>query len=283
MMRGLKGLEDSISVTIVHPTWQRTAGDLVEDMHSGWVFADPSGPPLTNSMGAGGPFPASYPGNEPDPILGAKSIRQVYEKAGDTNGKYTVPILWDKKLNTIVSNESSDIIEMLNSEFNDFAKNPDLDLSPEELRPEMDAVNEWIYPHLNDGVYKCGFATSQVAYDAAIDELTKAFDKVEAILERQRYIASDETLTLSDIRLFVTLIRFDPVYIVYFKTNTRSVAQSPALLKYCREIYQMPGVAETVDMEQIKVHYFTSHPRLNALSIIPRGTDFEALLKESES
>ena len=134
--------------------------------------------------------------------------------------------------------------------------------------------------HINDGVYKCGFATTQAAYDIAIDELTKAVDKVESILEHQSYIASNDAFTLSDIRLFVTFLRFVPVYIVYFKTNTRSATHSPALLNYCREIYQMPGVAEDVSMEQIQVHYFTSHPRLNAHSIIPRGNDFEALLKE---
>jgi putative glutathione S-transferase len=280
IVRALKGLQDVISVTVVHPTWQRTSTDP-EDKHVGWIFGDPTGKPLVNNMGAGGPFPACYPGNEPDPILGAKSIREVYERANDVNGKYSVPVLWDKKLSTIVSNESSDIIEMLNSQFNQFAKNPGLDLSPQEMIQDRKAVDDWIYPNINDGVYRCGFATTQAAYDIAIDELTIAFDKVEEILQRQRYIAGDgSVLTLSDIRLFVTLLRFDAVYIVYFKTNTRSVTHSPALLNYCRDIYQMPGVAETVNLEQIKVHYFTSHPRLNALSIIPRGTDFEALLKQ---
>jgi glutathionyl-hydroquinone reductase len=232
-----------------------------------------------NTEGRGGPFPPSYPGNELDPNGGAKSIREVYERAHDQNGKYTVPILWDKTQNTIVSNESSEIIRMLNSEFNDFAKNPDLDLYPENMVDAIEAENDWIYPNINNGVYRCGFATTQFAYDNAITELTDAFDKVASILERQRFIAGDQ-LTLADIRLFVTLIRFDPVYIVYFKTNTRSVTYTPALLNYCRDIYQMPGVADTVNMEQIKVHYFASHPRLNAMSIIPRGADFVGLLKE---
>ena len=168
---------------------------------------------------------------------------------------------------------------MLSSEFNDFAKNPELDIYPEKLRDEIDKVNDWVYPTINNGVYRCGFAQSQQAYDKAIAELTEAFDRVEDILSKQRYIAGD-TFTEADIRLFVTLLRFDEVYVVYFKTNTRSVANSPAILEYCREIYQMPGVKETVNMEQIKAHYYCSHPTLNLYSIIPKGADFMKLLEQ---
>lgn len=278
MARAIKGLEDVISYTVVHPTWQRTRPDDSEDTHTGWFFGNPSGDPLTNADGNGGPFPASFPGNEPDPLGNAKSIREVYERANDQDGKYTVPVLWDKKLNTIVNNESSEIIRMLNSEFNEFSRN-DLDLYPESLRESIDSVNKWIYPDINDGVYRCGFAKTQAAYDEAIDNLTEAFDKVDDILKKQRYIAGD-TFTEADIRLFVTLLRFDEVYIVYFKTNTRSVAHTPAILNYCREIYQMPGVKDTVDMEQIKTHYFTSHPNLNYFSILPRGGNFMKLMEE---
>jgi len=179
-----------------------------------------------------------------------------------------------------VSNESADIVRMFNSEFNDFAKNPKLDLYPENLREKINEVNEWIYRDINNGVYRCGFAKSQEAYDEAIDALTQAFDKVNDILEKQRYIAGD-VFTEADIRLFVTLLRFDEVYVVYFKTNTRSVTSSPAILNYCRDIYQMPGVKETVNMEQIKAHYYCSHPELNIYSIIPRGRNFIHLLEES--
>lgn len=278
MTRALKGLEDAISVTVVHPTWQKTRPG--QDDHAGWVFGDPSAEKtLTNKDGNGGPFPAAFGRNEPDPHLGAKSIRDIYEAAGDVDGKYSVPILWDKKGKTIVSNESSEIIRMLNSEFNAFAKNPTLDLYPEEMRKEIDAVNEWIYPTINNGVYRCGFSTTQKAYDIAIDELTKSFDRIDEILQKQRFIAGDK-FTEADIRLFVTLVRFDEVYVVYFKTNTRSVAHTPAILNYCREIYQMPGVKETVDMEQIKYHYFTSHPILNHYSIVPRGSGFIKLLEQ---
>ena len=168
---------------------------------------------------------------------------------------------------------------MLNSEFNSFAKNPDLDIRPDSLIESIDAVNDWVYPRLNNGVYRCGFAQSQAAYDKAITELTDAFDKVEETLQKQRFIAGD-AFTEADIRLFVTLLRFDEVYVVYFKTNTRSVANSPAILNYCREIYQMPGVKETIDMEQIKAHYYCSHPMLNKYSIIPRGPGFVDLLEQ---
>lgn len=143
----------------------------------------------------------------------------------------------------------------------------------------IDDVNAWIYPTINNGVYRCGFATSQKAYDQAITDLTDAFDRVDHVLQRQRYIAG-HVMTEADIRLFVTLLRFDEVYTVYFKTNTRSVAHSPSLLHYCREIYQMPGVKETIDMEQIKAHYYASHVELNAYSIIPRGSGFIQLLEE---
>ena len=171
---------------------------------------------------------------------------------------------------------------MLSSEFNQFAKNPGLELYPDELQKDIDAVNEWIYPNINNGVYRCGFAKSQEAYDKAIEELTKSFDRVEKILQQQRYIAGDY-FTEADVRLFVTLLRFDEVYIVYFKTNSRSVAKSPAVLDYCREIYQVKGVKETVSMEQIKAHYFCSHPELNYYSIIPKGVDFINLLEAAHS
>lgn len=221
----------------------------------------------------------AYPNNAPDPFWEAKTVRDIYEAVGDTNGKYSVPILYDKKLKTIVSNESSEIIRMLNSEFNQFAKYPELDLYPQELRDLIDKTNDWVYPTINNGVYRCGFAKSQEAYDAAIVELTESFDRVDQLLQSQRYIAGDQ-FTEADVRLFVTLLRFDEVYVVYFKTNTRSVAHTPSILNYCREIYQMPGVAETVNMEQIKTHYFASHPTLNYYSIIPKGPDFVKLLEQ---
>lgn len=154
-----------------------------------------------------------------------------------------------------------------------------MDLRPTELVEEIDEVNSWVYDNLNNGVYRCGFAKSQSAYDKAIDDLTKAFDRVDEILQKQRYIAGTK-FTEADIRLFVTLVRFDEVYTVYFKCNTRSVTSTPSILNYCREIYQMPGVKETVNMEQIKLHYYASHPELNFYSIVPKGNNFLQILEE---
>jgi len=278
MVRHLKGLEDVISITVVHPTWRKTKPDDKDDHHNGWVFGAPqdSDETFANTAGDGGPFTAALEGCDPNPLFESFSIRDVYEKARDTDGKYTVPILWDKKTSRIVSNESADIIQMFNDQFNDFSSIPNLSLAPNDLKDRMQEVDAWIYPGINNGVYRCGFATSQKAYDQAIQELTDSLDRVVDILSQQRYIAGDR-LTLSDIRLFATLLRFDEVYIVYFKTNTRSVEHSPVLLNYCREIYQM--VAPTVNMEQIKQHYFTSHPNLNKFSIIPRGGNMEKLLQ----
>lgn len=279
MVRALKGLEDAITVTVVHPTWKETHPNDPNDEHNGWVFADPNGEPFRNTIGLGGPFPAKFSGCDADPIHDFKFVRDIYEYAGDTAGTRSVPILWDKKNDTIVNNESSEIIRMLNSEFNEFAKHPDLDLYTEEDRAAIDGVNEWVYPTINNGVYRAGFAKSQQAYEIAIDELTKSFDRIDEILQKQKFIAGNH-LTEADIRLFPTLLRFDEIYVVYFKCNTRSVATTPAILDYCRRIYNTPGIAETCNMEQIKFHYYTSHPALNKWSIIPRGPDFESLLKE---
>ena len=279
MVRHMKGLEDTISITVVHPTWRKTKPDDDEDTHMGWVFGAPkdSEETFSNAAGDGGPFKAAVEGCDPNPLFEAFSIRDVYEKAKDTEGKYSVPILWDTKKDTIVSNESADIIQMLNNQFNEFAKNPTLDLSPDGLQDKMKEVDSWIYPTINNGVYRCGFAISQQAYDMAVSELTESFDRLEDILSTQRYICGDQ-MTLSDIRLFSTLLRFDEVYVVYFKTNTRFVLHTPALLNYCREMYQQ--VAPTVNMDQIKDHYFTSHPHLNKFSIIPKGPDFVKMLEQ---
>lgn len=278
LVRSLKKLESVISVTIVHPIWQRTRPEV--DEHVGWFFGDPKGKPVSNSAGIGGPFPPVYKGTEPNPFEnGSKTIREIYEYSKDVNGKYSVPILWDTVHKTIVSNESSEIIRMLNKEFNGFSERKELDLYPEgQLRSEIDLVNEWVYSGLNNGVYKCGFAKTQNAYDQAIKDLTACFDRIENLLKTKRYLVGN-VFTEADIRLFVTLLRFDEIYTVVFKTNTRFVSNSPALLNYCREIYQMDGVADTVNMEHCKVHYFCSHPSLNHFAIVPKGNDFESLLK----
>jgi putative glutathione S-transferase len=277
MVRELKGLQSVIGLTVVLPTWKQTKPHV--DTHSGWVFATTEDQPYPNTIGIGGPFFSVEPGCEPDPIWGAATVRELYEKAGDTRGLYSVPILWDKVNKTIVSNESSEIIQMLNSEFNDFASNPSLDLYPADLKVEIDEANKWVYDALNNGVYRCGFAKTQQAYTAAVQSLTAAFDKADGILQKQRYLAGDR-LTLADIRLFATLVRFDEVYTVYFKCNSRMVTYTPALMNYCRELSQMAEIQATLWMGQIKQHYYTSHPALNNWSIIPMGNDFVAKLSE---
>eukprot|EP00667_Euglena_gracilis_P013883 EG_transcript_14349 len=263
----MKGLDHVVGLSVVHPTWQRTRPDNEEDEHTGWAFRAPTDPPLSSSTGHGS-FPCD--GCIPDPLNGAKFIRDLYDLAGDTGGKYSVPVLWDSKERTIVNNESSDILRMFNSEFNHLARNPSLDLYPEPLRKEIDEVNEWVYPTINNGVYRCGFATGQEAYNTAFKELFGALDRCEALLTKQRYLVGSQ-LTEADIRLFMTLIRFDEVYVVYFKTNRNFIHQFPALSNYVRDIYQTPGVKEAINMQHIKTHYFTSHPKLNFYAVIPAG------------
>jgi putative glutathione S-transferase len=281
IVRALKGLEDVISVTIVHPTWRHTNPENPRDKHRGWIFGDPDGQPFHNTMGRGGPFPPAYEDNSPDPVLNAYSVRNLYEYAKDTSGNYTIPLLWDTKLNTIVNNESSDISYMLNSCFNKFAQNPELDLYTEDDEDGLDRLNEvsqWLYPMMIHGVYRCGFAKTQRAYDQSIEELTQAFDAADELLQHQRYLTGD-TLTDADIRFFVTLLRFDEVYAFYFRANTRLVLMTPSLLNYCREIYQMPGVASTCQMDQIKAHFFGSHAEWNKYSVVPRGLGFMRYLE----
>ena len=320
----LKGLQDVVGLSVTHPTWQRTRPDDPEDRHSGWAFFRPDDPPVSNAEGHGS-FPCD--GCVVDTLHGVKFVRDLYDMANDTSGKYTVPVLWDKKEETIVNNESSEIIRMLNSEFNDFAAHPDIDLYPEELRSEIDSVNEWVYPSINNGVYRCGFATKQEAYEKSFEELFEGLERAEDILNKQRYLCGNK-LTEADIRLFVTLIRFgrlycsssssdllqhtrfnaqaltlnvctaryhilgkfeitqmedpiyhtccycciaDPVYVVYFKTDHKCIREYPSLREYTKELYQTPGIRESVNINHIKRHYFTSHPKLNPYAIIPGG------------
>lgn len=266
-VRNLKGLEDAIDLSVTHPTWQRTRPDNPEDEHTGWTFASPDDPPFSSSTGFG-----SFDCRDciPDPNVGAKSIRDLYDKVDDTNGKYTVPVLWDKETSSIVNNESADIVRMLNADFNSIAKCPEVDLYPEALRADIDAANEWIYPTINNGVYRCGFAQSQSAYETAFSELFASLDRVEDILSKNRYLTGSQ-LTEADIRLFMTLIRFDEVYVVYFKTNRNRLAEMPNIKNYVQELYQMPGIKEAINIYHIKTHYFTSHPRLNYYSVVPHG------------
>jgi glutathionyl-hydroquinone reductase len=217
------------------------------------------------------------PKSEPEPLFGFKLLRELYFKADpEYNGRFTVPVLWDTKTGTIVNNESSELIVMLNNEFNDVAKHREVDLFPEAMRSDITSVADWFYNSLNNGVYRCGFATTQAAYNDAFIELFKTMDELEARLSKSRYVCGNR-LTLADVRLFPTLIRFDAVYVLHFKTNLRMVKDYPNICAYTRELYQMPNIRATVNFEHIKAHYFTSHPTINPYGIIPNGPDLSYL------
>ena len=247
----MKGLSDCISYSVVHPTWQRTRPESETDLHCGWKFDSGS---LANVNGMG-----SFRGHGTiDHVNNCKYLRDVYELSNDVLGKYSTPVLFDKKTGTIVNNESSDIIRMFTSAFDEWATGPlaSLDLYPVALRPEIDEANSWIYPGINDGVYKCGFAQTQHAYDVAMDSLYTSLDRLETHLSTNRYVVGNH-FTEADIRLFMTLIRFDEVYVVYFKCDVKCIREYPNILNYCRELYQMYGISESIQMEDIKAHYFS--------------------------
>jgi len=198
-------------------------------------------------------------------------LYQLYLKA-DKNyeGRVTVPVLWDKQNQTIVSNESADIIRMFNVAFNHLTGNK-IDYYPEALQAKIDEVNERVYNTINNGVYRAGFATQQTAYEAAFTTLFESLDWVESTLNQQRYLIGDQ-ITEADWRLFTTLIRFDAVYYGHFKTNKALIAQYPAISAYVRELYQVPGVASTVNFNHIKTHYYVSHKTINPTGIVPLGS-----------
>ncbi len=246
--RKLKGLEGLVSTSAAG--WDNRA--------EGWTFAP-------------------GPGVIPDAVNGVRLLHEVYTKARPTyTGRVTVPVLWDRERRTIVNNESSEIIRMLNSAFDGVGAAPG-DYYPVELRAEIDAVNARVYETLNNGVYRCGFATSQDAYDEAVMPLFATLDWMEARLAGQRYLCGNR-LTEADWRAFTTLVRFDLVYYSHFKCNLRRLADYPNLWAYTRDLYQHPGVAETVDLDQIKRHYYGAQRRVNPTGIVPAGPtlDFRA-------
>ena len=274
LARNLKGLQDHIGLSVVHPTWQKTKPD--KDDHVGWVFRSENDEPLKSILGFG-----SFPCKDviPDTVNNCKSVREIFELSNDAKGKYPVPVLWDKKEKVIVSSGSADIMRMFNSAFNKLSKNPELDLYPEQLRSKIDEINDYISDNFNDGVYKAGFAKSQGEYDDAVKKVFEVLDKMEGILSKSRYLVGNQ-LTESDIRLFVTLVRFDEVYVVFFKCNKKRIIDYPNLLNYTRDLYQNPIIGDTVNMSHIKTNYYTSYPTQNHYAIIPIGPDFMATLKE---
>jgi len=245
IIRRQKGLESLISLSVVH--W--FMGE------NGWTFD-------------------TGEGVIPDTINRAEFLHQVYTAAQtDYTGRVTVPVLWDKKTKTIVSNESSEIIRMFNSAFNDVGATPG-DTFPLHLHPTIEMFNERIYHTLNNGVYKAGFATTQTAYDNAVLPLFDTLTWLEAHLKTSRYLCGNE-ITEADWRLFTTLIRFDAVYVGHFKCNLRRLADHPNLLGYTRDLYQKPGVAATVSFHHIKRHYYESHPTINPTGVVPIGPDID--------
>ena len=242
MMRSLKGLEDYISISVVHPY-------MVED---GWTFA-------TDFDGATG-----------DTLMGKAFMRDVYIESYDkVSGRVTVPVLWDKKQHCIVSNESSEIIRMFNSAFDHLTGNT-RDFWPEAMRDEIEQVNELVYHNVNNGVYKSGFATDAAVYASEVTAVFEALDKLEARLSQQRYLMGAK-FTEADIRLFATLIRFDPVYVGHFKCNLKRIYDYPNLYHYMKEIYQLEAIKDTVFFDHIKFHYYASHNMINNTRIVPLG------------
>ena len=243
IVRALKGLGDTVTVSIVSPS----------STEGGWVL------------------------NQEEE--GCRTLSQLYQLAQSSyGGRCTVPVLWDKQTKAIVNNESSEIIVMLNSAFNDFAKHPTLDLYPETLREKIDWWNEKIYHSVNNGVYRCGFAQSQAAYEQACNELFTALDEIDAALETSRYLCGDK-VTLADVRLFTTLFRFDVVYYGLFKCNRRLIQDYQYLGGYLRDLYQLDSVAATCDIESVKQDYYGNLFPLNPGGIIPSGPDINRLLE----
>ena len=245
IFRKLKKLEDLITVSVVDPLM----------LENGWEFKGENGGTV-------------------DHLFGSRALWQVYVKADPSySGRVTVPVLWDKQLNRMVSNESAEIIRMFNSAFDGLTGSRD-DFYPERLRGEIDELNALIYDTVNNGVYKAGFATTQEAYDGAVTTLFETLDKLEDRLAARRYLTGD-TITEADWRLFTTLVRFDPVYVGHFKCNIRRIADYPNLSGYLRELYQWPGVEETVNLRHIKEHYYRSHKTINPTGIVPVGPDLD--------
>ena len=245
IFRKVKALENIISLSVVSPNMGR----------EGWTFNKPEG-----STG--------------DAVNEKSKLSEIYVLANPRySGRVSVPVLWDKKRKTIVSNESSEIIRMLNSAFDDFT-NVHTDYYPENSRAEIDRLNDLIYPNINNGVYRAGFATSQAAYEQAFRNVFDILDELEQVLSQHRYLVGN-AITEADWRLFCTLIRFDAVYYSHFKCNWRRISEFPNLSNYLRDLYQVPGVAETVSIEQIKRHYYGSQRQVNPTGIVPVGPQLD--------
>lgn len=247
IVRKLKKLDDVIGLSVVDP---------IRD-ERGWAFRE-------------------GPGHGPDPVNGFSFLSEAYLATDpDYQGRYTVPVIWDRHTSRIVTNDYPEITIQLETEFEAFA-DPDVDLYPVALRPQIDAMNDLLFNNVNNGVYKAGFATGQAAYEEAFDALFETLDELEERLARQRYLVGQQ-LTESDIRFFTTLVRFDAVYYLHFKCNLRRLVDYPNLWAYARDLYQRPGFGETVNVDHIKRHYYGTHPQINPAGIVPKGPDVDWL------
>lgn len=247
IFRQLKGLRKHIDVSVVHP----------DMLSNGWEFGE-------------------FPGATGDKLYHFDFAHQLYTKSQkDISTRVTVPILWDKQSETIVNNESAQIIRIFNVAFNDLTGN-EIDFYPEQLRHEIDNINDYVYDNINNGVYKAGFATTQDAYNEAVTSLFNALDSVEIRLSKQRYLVGD-VITEADWRLFTTLVRFDAVYVGHFKCNLKRIIDYPNLHNYLLDLYQQPGISETVNMQHIKRHYYFSHKNINPTQVIPEGPVLDLL------
>lgn len=245
IVRSLKDLESHIDVSVVSPVM----------LEHGWTFATDEG-------------------STDDRVNGHDFMHQLYcQSQADYSGRVTVPVLWDKQTSSIVNNESSEIIRMLGTAFNDLTGNH-LELYPASLRSAIDSWNSRIYPAINNGVYRAGFATTQAAYEEAYNEVFAELDNLDNHLQGSRYLTG-QMLTEADIRLFTTLIRFDAVYHGHFKCNRQRLEDFEHLPAYVRDMYQLPGVAKTVDFAQIKTHYYASHGMINPTGVVPLGPDID--------
>lgn len=236
--RALKGLEEAITVSVVEPV-----------MTQGWSFSEAL----------------------PDHLYGCSHLHQLYTLSDPHySGRVLVPVLWDKQTRTIVSNESSEILRMLDGPFAGLGRGR-VELYPEPWRAEIDRINAFVYDNINNGVYRCGFASGQAAYERAFARLFSALDEIEALLAGRRWLAGSPQPTEADWRLFTTLVRFDAVYVGHFKCNRNRIEDFPRLSRFLRELYRVPGIAATVDIDHIKRHYYMSHPHINPTRIVPAG------------
>jgi len=242
--RSLKDLDDHITFSVVNPYM----------LENGWTFEE------------------SFPGTTPDHLFSKQFLYQIYLKANtEYSGRVTVPVLWDKKKQTIVSNESSEIIRMFNYSFNKLTGN-NLDFYPEKFQEKIDEINDFTYHNINNGVYKVGFATKQSVYEEELDRLFNALDQVEEMLEQNTYLLGSEMLEC-DLRLFPTLLRFDPVYVGHFKCNKKRIIDYPNINRYLQSIKSNSKIKPTINIDHIKTHYYGSHPTINPNGIIPTGPD----------